>query len=262
MKKIIVFLAIIIVIILGIIISFIILKHNNYSDKVNFYFFSLQDADASLITYKDIVIIIDTGEEKDQEKIQKKLQDEKIKKIDYLILTHPDKDHIGNAQFLIKNYQIEKIFQTDYNKESKLQENLNKTIEEKEIENIILTEKIEFQIEKLNIKIEPPRVQYKDSNNNSLIVTVEFNGKKAFYAGDIREERMQEILGDMETVDLLKYPYHGRKNELSKEFIQMMKPKMTVITGENPDESIMNELKNIESKIRLTNKRQVEITFE
>ena len=262
MKKVIVFIAIILVAILGIITFSIILKNDNNSNKVNFYFFPLQDADASLITYKETIIMIDTGEEKDQEKIQKKLQDKKIPKIDYLILTHPDKDHIGNAQFLIENYQIGTIFQTDYDKESKLQDDLNEIIEKKEIQNEIVTEETELQIEDLRIKIQPPSIQYEDSNNNSLIVTVEFNGKKAFYAGDIREERMQEILGDMETVDLLKYPYHGRKNELSKEFIQMMKPKMTVITGENPDESIMNELKNIGSKIRLTNKRQVEITFE
>ena len=259
MKKIIAF---ILVAILGIVTFLIILKNNYQFYKVNFYFFPLQDADASLITYKDIVIIIDTGEEKDKEKIQKKLQNKSIKKIDYLILTHPDKDHIGNAQFLIENYQVGEIFQTDYDKESKLQENLNKIIEEKEIENKILTEEIEFQIEKLNVKIYPPRIQYEDSNNNSLIVTVEFNGRKALYAGDIREERMREILEDLEEVDLLKYPYHGRKNELSKEFIQKMKPKMTVITGENPDESIINELKNIGSKIRNTNERQVEITFE
>lgn len=120
MKKIIVSIAIILVAILGIIIFSIILKNDNNSNKVNFYFFPLQDADASLITYKETVIMIDTGEEKDQEKIQEKLQDKKISKINYLILTHPDKDHIGNAQFLIQNYQIGTIFQTDYDKGSEL----------------------------------------------------------------------------------------------------------------------------------------------
>lgn len=262
MKKVIVFIAIILVAILGIITFSIILKNDNNSNKVNFYFFPLQDADASLITYKETIIMIDTGEEKDQEKIQKKLQDKKIPKIDYLILTHPDKDHIGNAQFLIENYQIGTIFQTDYDKESKLQDDLNEIIEKKEIQNEIVTEETELQIEDLRIKIQPPSKQYEDSNNNSLIVTIAYNGRKALYAGDIREERIQEILQDLEEVDLLKYPYHGRKNELSKEFIQKIKPKMTIITGENPDEDIINELKNVGSEIRITSERQVEIIFE
>lgn len=262
MKKIIVSIAIILVAILGIIIFSIILKNDNNSNKVNFYFFPLQDADASLITYKETVIMIDTGEEKDQEKIQEKLQDKKISKINYLILTHPDKDHIGNAQFLIQNYQIGTIFQTDYDKGSELQDELDKIIEEKDIENEIVTEDIELHIEDLEMKIQPPSIQYEDSNNNSLIVTVEFNGRKALYAGDIREERIQEILQDLEEVDLLKYPYHGRKNELSKEFIQKIKPKMTIITGESPDEDIINELKNVGSEIRITSERQVEIIFE
>lgn len=262
MKKIVTTIAIILVATLGIILVSKFLKNDNNSDKVSFYFFSLEDADASLITYKENVIMIDTGEGIDQEKIQRKLQDRKIQKIDYLILTHPDKDHIGNAQFLIQNYQVGIIFQTDYDKKSKLQDELDKIIEEKELKSEIITEEKELQIEDFKVKIQPPSKKYEDSNNNSLIVALEYNGRKALYTGDIREERMQEILQDLEDVDLLKYPYHGRKNEFSKEFIQKTKPEMTIITGKSPDKDIINELKNAESKIRLTSERSVEITFE
>ena len=262
MKKIIITIISILVVILGVIITSMIIKNNRNPNKVNFYFFSLNEADASIITYKEKIVMIDTGEQKDQEKIQKELQNRKITKIDYLILTHPDKDHIGNALYLIENFEIGTIFQTDYDKESALQEELNKTIEEKEIKNEILTEATELQIEEMKIDIQPPKIQYEDSNNNSLIVTIAYNGRKALYAGDIREERMKEILEDLEEVDLLKYPYHGRKNDLSKEFIQKTKPKMTVITGEEPDTDIINELKNVGSKIRYTCEQQVDITFE
>lgn len=241
---------------------FVNIVSNRDMDEVSFYFFSLKDADASIITYKNTVIMIDTGEEKDKKEIQEELKDKKIQKIDYLILTHPDKDHIGNAKYLIENYEIGTIFQTDYDKDSELQEELNRTIEENKVENELVTNTVNIQIENMIMEIQPPNAKYKDSNNNSLVVTISYNGKKALFAGDIKEERMEEILPNLEEVDLLKYPYHGQESKLSKEFIQKLKPKMTVITGANPDENIINDLKNIGSKVRLTSEQYVEIIFE
>ena len=241
---------------------FVNIVSNRDMDEVSFYFFSLKDADASIVTYKNTVIMIDTGEEKDKKEIQEELKGKKIQKIDYLILTHPDKDHIGNAKYLIENYEIGTIFQTDYDKDSELQEELNRTIEEKKVENELVTNTVNIQIENMIMEIQPPNAKYKDSNNNSLVVTISYNGKKALFAGDIKEERMEEILPNLEEVDLLKYPYHGRESKLSKEFIQKLKPKMTVITGANPDENIINDLKNIGSKVRLTSEQYVEIIFE
>ena len=261
MKKIFISLVIILVVVLGIALVVLVLPNKN-SNEVNFYFFPLEEADASIIAYKEKIVMIDTGEQKDQDQIEKELKNRQVKKIDYLILTHPDKDHIGNAQFLIENYEIGEVFQTDYAKESELQENLNKAIEERKIKNEILKEKTELQIEELKMQILPPNIQYEDSNNNSLIVIMEYNGKKALYTGDIREERMQDILEELEEVDLLKYPYHGRKNTLSRDFIQRTKPKMTIITGNSPDKDIIQELKNIGSKIRYTSEQSVEIIFE
>lgn len=231
-------------------------------DKVNFYFFALEEADSSIISYKENIIMIDTGEKKDQGKIEKEFKRRKIKKIDYLILTHPDKDHIGNAKYLIENYEVGQIFQTDYNKNSDLQEELNKIIEEKDIENLVIKEEKVLQIEDLEIKIYPPINKYEDSNNNSLITLINFKGRKALYTGDIKEERIQDIIESLPEVDLLKYPAHGRKSELSKEFIEKVKPKMAVITGNEPDEEIIKKLEEIDCKIRLTKNRSVEVSFE
>lgn len=259
-KASIIVLSILAIIVLGIICMYI--TKNRDIDKVFFYFFSLKDADASIITYKNTVIMIDTGEEKDKTEIQEELKKRNIHKIDYLILTHPDKDHIGNAKYLIENYEIGTIFQTDYDKDSEIQEELNRTIEESKVENEIVNNTVNIQIENMIMEIQPPNTKYKDSNNNSLVVTIAYNGKKALFTGDIKEERMEEILPNLEEVDLLKYPYHGRESKFSKEFIQKLKPKMTVITGSNPDENIINDLKNIGSKVRLTSEQYVEIIFE
>lgn len=248
---------------LGIVLALILnIMNFNNKDKAKLYFLPLKDADSSIITYKGKSILIDTGEDKDREILKETMKKLNIEKIDYMILTHPDKDHIGNSAYLIDNYEIGAIVQTDYNKKSDIQNELNSKIKEKNINNIIVKENYDFYIEELKVEIYPPEKEYEDSNNNSLIAQITLNNHKALYTGDIREERIKDILDNLEEVDLLKFPYHGRKNELAESLIKKTKPKITVITGINPDDSIINNLKNINSKIRLTNEQKVDITFE
>lgn len=245
---------------IAIITLFIFLKLRQ-KDELKLYFLPIKNADSSIVKYNDITIIIDTGEE-DRKVIQEAIKKLKIEKINYLILTHPDKDHIGNAKYIIENYPVEKIFQTDYDKNSKIQEEVNKIILEKEIENTIVKEQYNIEIDKLKMSIYPPKKLYNDSNNNSLITLLEFNGYKALYTGDIEEERTKDIIENLEKVNLLKIPHHGRKNEQSISLIKKTMPEIAIITGEKPDQDILQVLNEINCKIRLTSEKAIDITFK
>ncbi len=245
---------------IAIITLFIFLKLRQ-KDELKLYFLPIKNADSSIVKYNDITIIIDTGEE-DRKVIQEAIKKLKIEKINYLILTHPDKDHIGNAKYIIENYPVEKIFQTDYDKNSKIQEEVNKIILEKEIENTIVKEQYNIEIDKLKMSIYPPKKLYNDSNNNSLITLLEFNGYKALYTGDIEEERTKDIIENLEKVNLLKIPHHGRKNEQSISLIKKTMPEIAIITGEKPDQDILQVLNEINCTIRVTSEKAIDITFK
>lgn len=261
-KKVIISIIILLIVIVFMLIVSMIINININPENVKLYFLRLDDADCSIIKHKDNVIIIDTGEKKDQEKIEEQMQKLKISNIDYLILTHPDKDHIGNASYLLEKYNIRNIIQTDYNKQSNTQNEMNKTIENTGVENLILKEYKQINIEEIKLEIYPPEKQYEDSNNNSLVVLLKYKDKKVLYTGDIREERIQDMIDKFEKVDILKYPYHGRKNEYSKQFIEKTQPEFVIITGTEPDESMVKKLNSIKSKIRLTSEQQIEITLK
>lgn len=235
---------------------------NDNSVKVKLVFLELKNADCSVIQYENTNIMIDTGESKDKEKIDKEMKKMNIQSIDYLILTHPDKDHIGNVEYLLDNYNVKNIIQNNYDKGTELQKEMNKKIENIKVNNIIVGEEYELNINNLFIKIKPPKKEYEDSNNNSLIITLKYNEYKVLYAADIQEERMNDIMSELENVDILKYPYHGRKNKYTKTFIEKIQPKYAIITGENPDEKVINELEKIKCKIRLTSEQKVEIMLK
>lgn len=259
-KKIIISVLILLIIIFLNLIALMISDIN--TENVKLYFLRLNDADCNIIKYKEKVIMIDTGEKKDKEKIQEIMKKLKISNIDYLILSHPDKDHIGNAKYLLEKFNVKTVIQTDYDKQNNTQKEINKIITNIGVENLILKERKVVNVAELEMEIYPPEKQYEDSNNNSLIVLLKFKDKKVLYTGDIKEERMIDIMEDFQKVDVLKYPYHGRKNIYSQQFIEKTQPKFAIITGTKPDETIIESLNKIKSKIRLTNEQEVEIMLK
>jgi beta-lactamase superfamily II metal-dependent hydrolase len=61
------------------------------------------------------VLMVDCGNRDDKiyRKIDEQLKEFGAKKIDYLIITHPDADHVGNALKVAQNYRIENVFLPD-----------------------------------------------------------------------------------------------------------------------------------------------------
>ncbi len=88
-------------------------------DGLIVHFIDVGQADAILVEFpNNEIMLIDTGDvgEKSQEKLGKYLENicfetkgnEKV--IDYLVLTHPDSDHIGGAINIFENYLVENCY--------------------------------------------------------------------------------------------------------------------------------------------------------
>ena len=64
-------------------------------DQMEVHFMDVGQGDATLVTCGGHAMLIDTGDDTKGTAIQSYLQKQKITRLDYLILTHPDADHIG-----------------------------------------------------------------------------------------------------------------------------------------------------------------------
>lgn len=69
-----------------------------------------------MIDIKGKIIVIDTGFYENSTKIYDFLRFKGVEEIEYLILTHNDKDHIGGAQVILDNFEIKNLIQADYKK--------------------------------------------------------------------------------------------------------------------------------------------------
>ena len=189
-------------------------------------------ADCILIQLQDKAIMIDTGLNKSGSDIVNRLQEKGINKLDLLILTHMDKDHIGGADTVIDNIEISNLIQADYIKENKQYSQYKESIEDKGITPVFLHETISTNINGTEINIYPAQKKYyEQSNDYSIIVELKYGRYNFLFAGDAEEERIKEFLNSNTTkYTFVKIPHHGRYNSMSKKFIKSVSPFYAAIT--------------------------------
>lgn len=234
-------------------------------EKMTIDILDIGSADCIIIRSKDKTAIIDTGEKNDKNDLLNYLDKNDIDTIDYLILTHFDKDHIGGAAKLIKDKDVKKVIEPDYTKESDEFTKLIDALAKNDITPYVLTKNMSFELNDVSFTIYPPlKSDYGEdaSNEFSLVVSVTHGNNKFLFAGDAQNERLNELstqIGDLSST-FLKVPHHGRIDENSNTFFNQVKPKYAVITCSEknpPDDEVIEDLKKIGTKVYLTSEGQV-----
>ena len=86
--------------------------------KLMVHYIDVGQGDAILIQYGSKNTLIDTGEEKNYSQLKTYLKQISVKKVHNLIVTHPDSDHIGGADYVIRDYKVSKIYMTKFKSSS------------------------------------------------------------------------------------------------------------------------------------------------
>ena len=220
--------------------------------------FEVGEADCHLIKYpyNKNTILIDTG--KNEYKIKNEvipyLKSIGIKKIDYLIITHGDLDHMGEGINLANNFKVEKVIFNcgPYND---LEQELIKVLDKKKIKYYSCIKELNIDNNKLYFL---QTKEYDNENDNSNVIYSELNVYKFMFMGDAGIDKEKDILDkyNLSNVDVLKVGHHGSKTSSSKEFINVINPKYSIISvGKNnryghPNKEVLENLEN--SKIYRT----------
>ncbi|MGB6178598.1 ComEC/Rec2 family competence protein [Carnobacterium sp.] len=220
-------------------------------EKTKIVVFGLGKADSIYIESGNETILIDTGLKSTKEELALKLQALRVEKLDYLILTHPDKDHIGAASYILEKFEVGELIQSNHFKDTKREARIQKVIDEKDIKNIRLKEDLTVELGTLKVSIiSPKKNEYKGDNDYSLITLIEDENLNYLFAGDAEEKLLEETLEvDLPKIDLYKVANHGRKNPNSKKFIEKISPKLSVITNFKEDSEVEDILKKQGSTI-------------
>lgn len=214
--------------------------------------------DSSLIRLKNKNILIDTGGNINYD-ISKNIlipyfKSVGIKKIDYLVLTHGDYDHMGEAINLVENFKVEKVI-FNCGLYNDLENKLIEVLDKKKIKYYSCIKELNIDNNKFHFL---QTKEYDNENENSNVIYTELNGYKFMFMGDAGVEKEKDILEkyNVSKIDVLKIGHHGSKTSSDKNFIDEMNPKYSVISvGKNnryghPNKEVLNNLDN--SKIYRT----------
>ncbi len=227
---------------------------------LNVWFFACsQDADSILLQTEEATVMIDTGLEEDSDALIRKLRELGVERVDLLILTHPDKDHIGGAPRLLEEFEILQVMQTACDKGSALQDQLDLRLEGETV--TIPDKRIPLELDGLHLTIYPPvEGAYDNANNYSLAVLAEYEGCTFFFPGDAKKKRIRELLQeDLPKVDVYKAAHHGRDNGGSDDLIERLSPQIAVITAEDAEKETKEALEAAGSAVYTTRGQDIHI---
>ena len=239
---------------------FIIIVFHYLSPFLNFNMeitmFDVGQADSILVTYPHgkTNILIDAGKNDYTiiNGIIPYLKSRGIRKIDYLIITHGDEDHIGGAVALINNFRVDNII-LNRGECSELELELIDEVRNTNVINNV--EKIKVSnnyLYFLNDKI------YENENDNSNVIYLQYLRYRFLFMGDssfVVEDYLLEKY-DLKNISLLKVGHHGSPTSTTKEFIDIINPKISLISvGKDniyghPNKDVLNNLQS--SKIYRT----------
>ena len=249
--------------------------------KLKLYFVDVGQGDCTYLkTPSEKNILIDGGGNRDKEKydVGKKvlfpyLLDRRVKKLDYIIVSHFDADHAQGLEAVIQNIKVKNIIVCKQASNSALYQEIIKLCKKKNVniitvkrgQNIKIDKYVYFEI------LHPGNIMLDDGkgglNANAIVAkmycTIKNKTTTVMFTGDIEEkaeEELVKIYGDKLKADILKVAHHGSKTSRIAEFLKCVSPKIALIgvgkdnTFGHPNSGVLSRLENINAKIYRTDK--------
>lgn len=207
------------------------------NEKLKVHYIDVGQGDSTFIQLPNgETMLIDGGTRGAGSDLIEYLDKQNVKKIDYIIATHPHEDHIGGLVEVINKYTVGKIYMPEVTHTTKVFENLLLAIQnkDKKISKAVAGEVI-LDKDRLNIKIIAPEKGFDDSNlnNYSVVIKLDYINNSFLFTGDA-EVKSENIILDRGydiRADVLKLGHHGSDTSTTPDFLDKVKPKYGVISA-------------------------------
>lgn len=241
-------------------------------EKLKVSFIDVGQGDSALIkTPGGITMLIDGGgtyNELDtcyigQNTIFPVLMHERIDRLDYVMLTHADADHMYGIMTLMDIFPVKRAVLADYSGAEKDFSRLIDLCRVKGTEIVFLSEGDTINLDnETDFEILYPSSSiagYSNLNNTSLCGMLKYKQFQILFTGDIEKEAEGTLLRTYPEIncDILKVSHHGGKNGSSEHFLKASQPEAAIISvGRNnyghPSEDVKNRLSTAGAKVYTT----------
>lgn len=174
--------------------------------------------------------MIDGADNDDEQFLVNYLTNLGIKQLDYLILTHPDADHAGGLDAVVKNFTVKQVFVGNGNADTKTYKDFVQACIDKKLQPSVPLQDKTFTLGNGSFQFFNQTAQHDDMNDNSLVALYTIGSNKFLFMGDSGKEVEASLpLDKIGKVDVLKIGHHGSKSSSSDVFIKAVAPKYAAI---------------------------------
>ena len=237
--------------------------------------FQAGKADAILIQQGSSAMLVDTGLEENDVALVAAIQAMGVRSLDALIITHFDRDHVGGAAMVLQTFNVKRVFQSNYPRESDEYAAYVSALSAKGINpTTVFATNTFFKLGDASVMVNgPAEAEYEKepSNNSSLITTVTFGDTTFLLMGDAEKARIKEFIATYTRPDgklALKVPYHGHTQGQLDELFDVVRPDIAAITN-GDDEPTADEiaevtalLQDVGAEVYLTTDGDINLTFD
>lgn len=210
----------------------------SFEKPLEVFFFAIGQGDATLIQYKTNQILIDGGPNNLLLEKLGKAMPFWDKKIELVILTHPDSDHLTGLLEVLKRYQVERVLETGVKHNSLYYARWQKLVKEKQLRVTLAQAGEVIKISRagfLNIlwpwqKLAGETIS--NLNNTSIVSRLRYGKTSFLLMADAESPTEKELIskGFMLAADVLKIGHHGSRTSSSEEFLKAVMPGLAIIS--------------------------------
>ncbi|MEC0372004.1 ComEC/Rec2 family competence protein [Paenibacillus chibensis] len=220
--------------------------------KLKVYFLDVgQGASQLLVTPSGKTMLIDAGNNDKEQVMLDYMKTYHIEKLDVVIGTHPDADHIGGLDKVIDHLPVSAIYMPKVQSNTKTFESLLQSIKNKGLKVKTAKAGLSFDLDdQVHVDMLAPNGTYENTNNMSAVVKVTYGHTSFLLTGDAESESEKDMLASGADLhaDVLLVGHHGSNSSTTLKFLKQVQPKYAVIqvgkgnTYGHPKSAVLNRL--------------------
>ena len=200
--------------------------------ELNVHYIDVGQGDATLVTCGGHSMLIDTGDNNKGTTVQLYLTKQGIDHLDYLVLTHSDADHIGGADVIISKFNIDRIFFSNYEQDTKTYRELMDAMADKGKDYTTPAAGETYRLGDASFTILGPLKNYDTPNNSSIALMIAHGAKRFLFTGDCGETAEADLAasGQDLSADVYQTGHHGSRTSSTQKLMDAVKPAYAVIS--------------------------------
>ena len=198
------------------------------------YFIDVGYGDSQLIKYGGTEMLIDCGKNTAGPDIVKFLKDKGVAELDYLMISHPDSDHLGGCDDVMESIPTKVAIMNGDKADTVSYDEVMQAISNKQVQLITAEAGDVWSIGPSFIGVVQANTGLGTPNKNSIVAKLSYGEMSVLFTGDCDRECEDSLLGKNIEADILKVAHHGSAFGTHADFLEKVNPQLAVISvGEN-----------------------------